>query len=72
MLSPQAPLSMELSIEEYWSGLPFLSPRDFIDPGIELESLASFASAGGFVTTAPPGKLNWPLVFLKMSSALHL
>ena len=27
----QAPLSMEFSRQEYWSGLPFPSPRDFPD-----------------------------------------
>ena len=31
----QAPLSMEFSREEYWSGLSFLSPGDLPDPGIE-------------------------------------
>ena len=31
----QAPLSMELSGQEYWSGLPFPSPGDLPNPGIE-------------------------------------
>ena len=31
----QAPLSMEFSRQEYWSGLPFPSPRNLPDPGIE-------------------------------------
>ena len=31
----QASLSMEFSRQEYWSGLPFLSPGDFLNPGIE-------------------------------------
>ena len=31
----QAPLSMGFSRQEYWSGLPFLSPGDLPDPGIE-------------------------------------
>ena len=35
----QAPLSMEFSRQEYWSGLPFPSPGDFPDPGIESGSL---------------------------------
>ena len=26
---------MEFSTQEYWSGLPFLSPGDLPDPGIE-------------------------------------
>ena len=37
----QAPLSMGLSGQEYWSGLPFLLPGVLYDPGIELESPAS-------------------------------
>ena len=32
----QAPMSMGFSRQEYWSGLPFPSPGDFPDPGIEL------------------------------------
>ena len=50
--SCQAPLSMELSRQEYWSGLPFPPPGDLPDPGIEPVSLAL---AGGFFTTSPPG-----------------
>ena len=36
----QASLSMGFSRQEYWSGLPFPSPGDFPDPGIELASPA--------------------------------
>ena len=36
----QAPLSMEFSRQEYWSGLPFPSPRDLLNPGIEPRSPA--------------------------------
>ena len=31
----QAPLSMEFSQPEYWSGLPFSTPEDLPDPGIK-------------------------------------
>ena len=31
----QAPLSMEFSMQEYWSGLSFPSPGDLPDPEIE-------------------------------------
>ena len=31
----QAPLSIEFSRQEYWSGLPCPSPEDLSDPGIE-------------------------------------
>ena len=35
----QAPLSMESSRQEYWSGLPFPSPGDLPNPGTEPGSL---------------------------------
>ena len=35
----QAPLSMEFFRQEYWSGLPFPSPGDLPNPGIEPRSL---------------------------------
>ena len=31
----QAPLSMGVSRQEYWSGLPFPAPGDLPDPGVE-------------------------------------
>ena len=43
---------MELSRQEYWSGLPFLPPGDLPDPGIKLESPTSSALAGRFFTTS--------------------
>ena len=36
----QAPVSMEFSRQEYWSGLPFRPPRVLPDPGIEFASPA--------------------------------
>ncbi|ELR50988.1 hypothetical protein M91_11147, partial [Bos mutus] len=52
----QAPLSMGFSRQEYWSGLPFPSPGDLpdpgIEPGIEPASLMSPALVGGFFTTS--------------------
>ena len=47
----QAPLSMGFSRQEYWSGLPFPSPGDLPDPGIDP---VSPVLAGGFFTTEPP------------------
>ena len=38
--SHQAPLSMELSRQEYCSGLPFSSPGDLPNPGIKPQSPA--------------------------------
>ena len=51
----QVPLSMGFPSQEYWSGLPFPSPGDFPNPGIESMSPAL---AGRFFTNEPPGKLN--------------
>ena len=51
-----APLSMEISREEYQSGLPFPTLGDPPDPGIEPASLGSPALAGRFFTTVPPGE----------------
>ena len=34
----QVPLSMEFSRQEYWNGLPFPSPGDLPNPGIESRS----------------------------------
>ena len=50
-IAHQAHLSMGFSRQEYWSGLPCLSPGDLPDPGIEPLSLTSPALAGGFFTT---------------------
>ena len=50
-ISHQAPLSMEFSRQVYWSGLPFPTPGDLPNPGIELMSLVSFALEGRFSTT---------------------
>ena len=47
----QAPLSMGLSQQEHWSGLPFPSPGYLPRCGIEP---ASPALVGGFFTTEPP------------------
>ena len=49
----QAPLSMGFSRQEYWSGLPFPSPGDLRDPGIEPRSPALQADT---LTSEPPGK----------------
>ena len=50
----QGPLSMEFSMREYWSQLPFPSPGDLPNPGIKPVSFASPALAGRFSTTVPP------------------
>ena len=49
----QAPLSVAFSRQEYWSGLPFPSPGDLPDPGIESGSPALQADA---LPSEPPRK----------------
>ena len=55
MVACPAPLSMGFSRQEYWSGLPFSTPGDLPNPGMEPRSLVSPALAGGFFTTSA----NW-------------
>ena len=43
---------MEFSRQEYWSGLPFSSPRDLPNLGIEPTSLESPVLPGRFFTTS--------------------
>ena len=52
-LAYQAPLFMEFSRQEYWYGLPFSSPGDLPDPGIEPRSPALQADS---LLSEPPGK----------------
>ena len=59
----QAPLPMEFSQQEYWSGLPGPPPGDLSDPGIEPESPASATFSGGFFTAEPLGK---PLIYHRL------
>ena len=55
----QGPLPMGFSRQEYWSGLPFPSPEDLHDPGIEPGSPALQADS---LPSEPRGK---PWVFFK-------
>ena len=50
----QAPLSMEFSRQEYWSGLPCPSPGDLPDPGIKPGSPVLQVDS---LPAEPPGKL---------------
>ena len=55
-VAQQAPLSMEFSRQECWSGLLFPSPGYLPQPGIKPMSPVSPALAGKSFTTVPPGK----------------
>jgi len=60
----QAPLSMEFSRQEYWSGLPFPSPGYLPNPEIEPESPALQADV---LPSEPPGK-PWHAQFSVLKS----
>ena len=55
-IANQAPLPMKFSRQECWSRVPFPTPGDLPDSGIEPVSLASPILAGRFFTTAPTRK----------------
>ena len=52
IVAGQAPLSMGFPRQEYWSGLPFPSPKDLHDSGVGPTSLLSPVSTGRFFTTS--------------------
>ena len=70
----QAPLLMEFPRLEYWSGWPFPSPGDLLDPGIEPGSPALRADA---LLSKPPGKIGfqvrkrWELKLLRQWHMYH-
>ena len=61
----QALLSMGLSMQEYWSGLPLPPPGDVPHPGIKPESLKSPALAGGFLTTSANWEALNKIIYMK-------
>ena len=46
---------MGFPTHEHWNALPFSSPGDLPNPGIEPTCLVTPALAGGVFTTLPPG-----------------
>ena len=52
-VAPQAPLSLGFSRQEHWSGLPFSSPGNLPNPGMEAGSPALQADT---LPSEPPGK----------------
>ena len=65
-------VSMGFSWQECWSGLPFPTPGDLSNPGIQPTSLASPALAGRFFTTAAPGKPTFLCYFIRIGNNLPL
>ena len=68
MVAHQIPLSMGLFRQEYWRGLPFPSPGDLPQPGIEP---VFPALAGKFSTTEPAGKLRRDLIIFTPLTTAH-
>ena len=64
----QAPPSMGFSRQEYWSGLPFPSPRGLPDPGIELGSPALQADA---LLSEPPRKPHTYGIYIRYSEYVY-
>ena len=58
-VASQAALSMEFSMQEYWSGLPFSSPGDLPNPGIEPGSPTLWADS---LLTETPGNILWHIM----------
>ena len=56
----QAPLSMEYSRQEYWSGLPCPPPGDLPNPGMESTSLTFPALTGRFFTSSATWQAQKP------------
>ena len=53
----QAPLFVEFSRHKYWSRLPFPTPGDLPNPGMESSLLCLLSWAGGFIPRrVPPAK----------------
>ena len=52
----QAPLFVEFSRQEYWSGLPLLYPGDLLNTGIKPMSLTLQADS---LVSKPPGKTHF-------------
>ena len=56
---------MGFSRQKCWSRLPFSTPEDLLNSKIKSTSLVSPALAGGFFSTALPGKLIPKVLFIK-------
>ena len=57
-IAHHAPLSMELSKQDYWSGMPFPIPGDLPDPGMEPHFLHLLHWLEDSLSVAPPRKPN--------------
>ena len=67
----QAPLSMELSRQEYWTGLPFPSPGDLPNLGTEPTSLSFLHWQADSLPLATPGK-PWSILQVLISNKVNI
>ena len=58
-------MSMSFSRQEHWSGEPFPSPGDLLNPGITLRSPALQADS---LPSEPPGK---PLIYIIFNQIIN-
>ena len=69
-VAPRAPLSLRLSRQEYWSGLPSPAPGDLPGPGLEPEPPASPALAGDSFTLSHLGNPYVPSLSFELLNVL--
>ena len=62
IIAHQTPLFIGLPRQEYWSGLPFLTPGHLLNPEIKPISTASPELASRFITTESPGNCIWEVI----------
>ena len=62
----QAPLSMGFCRKEYWSGLPFPSPGDLLDPGIKFTRLMPPALAVRFFTASATWEFQGAMSYIEV------
>ena len=66
----QAPLSMKFSRQEYWSGLPFPSPGDLLNPRIKL--LSPTLQADSLLSEPPEEPKEMPMTFKYLQPFLQV
>ena len=68
----QASLSMGFPRQQYWSGLPFPSPKDLPNPGIKPVSLASPPSAGRFLPLVPIYIYTYIYIYIFTTTTIYI
>ena len=76
-ITHQAPLSMGCSRQEYWSGLPFPSPGDLPDTGIEpgspaLQAVSLLSEPSGRASSSENLSFPWAFPFASASEIIGM